>query len=338
MKTSFLASVAARVASVPRRVKVLVGAVVVLLVIALAVPAALMSQPGFLGRIDEFADNHSTLAGSVHAELACGDCHDDAAGRVGGTLALVGDFYRTAFSPGTEPAFIEFASPKADACLKCHHESWSDDSARTTRVPHPAHLRLSEETRQCVDCHKWAAHQEEYQEEHKTMPFSGVCASYECHAGFKTMDECADCHHTLLDDPTQWKPMHPATALARGDGGCLELCHEIKQCQQCHTTGESPFEGLAGQTERDAIEEQHAKPDWMRVHGLRALDDQSVCLSCHISVGPCQNCHSRRPATHGPEGTWIAAHKDAVQSDRQCVTCHEQSYCDHCHDQFKEMR
>ena len=338
MATDLLTKLAVRLKAVPRRVKMLVGLVVVAIVLAVAVPATLMSHPGVIGRIGEFSDNHTTLQASLHADLACGDCHVDSRGRALGTVAAVADFYRTVLSPETEPAYIDLAAPTADACRKCHMESWSDNAERTTRIPHPAHLRLSEETRDCVECHKWTAHLEDYLEEHKSIPFSGVCAAYGCHSGWKGMDECADCHHTLLDEPAQWQTGHADVVFARGDGGCLELCHEVNQCRMCHTTGETPFTGLPEQTERDVIETAHARPNWTRVHGAVALEDQSVCSSCHISVGPCQNCHARRPDSHGAEGTWISAHKDAVDDDRQCVTCHERSYCDYCHDQFKEMR
>jgi len=336
--TDFLEKCAARLRKTPRRVKVLVGLVAVLLIITIGLPATLMSQPAVIGRVAELTDNSASLQASMHTGMTCGQCHVDSRGRLLGTFARVADFYRTVLSPETELAYIEFETPRADACIVCHEETWSADAERTTRIPHPAHLRLSEETRECVECHKWTAHQEPYMEEHKTMEFSGLCSAYGCHSGWKRMDECASCHHSLLEEPEEWATLHPSVVFTSGDGGCLELCHDVSQCRQCHTTGESPFEGVPDQTERDALEAEHAQADWTRTHGPRALRDQSACLTCHISLGPCQNCHAQRPASHGPEGMWIGAHQDAVKVEGQCMTCHEQTYCDHCHDQFKEMR
>lgn len=338
MITRLLEKSAALVREMPTRVKVLLGLIVVVLIVTIGLPATLMSQPAVIGRVAELSDNHSSLQDSMHTGMTCGQCHVDSRDPVTVTFARVADFYRTVLAPDTDLAYIEFETPRADACLVCHEEAWSADAERTTRIPHPAHLRVSEETRECVECHKWTAHQEPYMEEHKTMEFSGLCAAYGCHSGWKRMDECASCHHTLIEGPEEWATLHPRTVFTSGDGGCLELCHDVSQCRQCHTTGVSPFKGVQDPTERDALEAEHARADWSRTHGPRALRDQSACLRCHISLGPCQGCHAQRPASHGPEGAWIRAHQDAVKVEGQCMTCHEQSYCDHCHDQFKEMR
>jgi hypothetical protein len=199
-------------------------------------------------------------------------------------------------------------------------------------------MRVSTEKRDCVTCHKWIAHQEVYQEEHKSMPFSAVCAAYPCHVGWKEEGTCQSCHHILIEEEGAWMTGHPDVVLTSGDSGCLESCHEIKQCQQCHTTGETPFTGVREASATKQIESLHAKGDWPRAHGAVALPDQSACLSCHVSLGECQNCHARRPASHGPADTWIAQHKNVVKSDQQCVTCHDRVWCDDCHAQFKEMR
>jgi hypothetical protein len=253
------------------------------------------------------------------------------------TFASTGDFYRTLFTDG-EPTLMRMEAPRRDACMKCHLHDWSEDSERTSRVPHPAHMRVSTETRECVTCHKWTAHQEVYQEEHKTMQFSAVCASYPCHVGWKGEDTCQNCHHILVEEEGAWAREHPDVVLTSGDSGCLESCHQVAQCQQCHTTGETPFTGVREPSETRRIESMHARPDWVRAHGAVALPDQAACLTCHVSLGECQSCHSRRPASHGSTDTWISQHKNVVKSEQQCITCHDQVWCDDCHAQFKEMR
>jgi cytochrome c-type protein NapC len=322
----------------PRAVKMTVVVMVVVLVAAVVVPMALMSRPAAMGGIKGWESSHKTLEKSLHAELSCNDCHIDERGPLVYALALTGEFYRGLFVDET-PAFLKMHAPSNEACLTCHDRSWSDDARRTLRVPHPAHLRVANETRECVECHKWTAHQEEYLERHKTMPFSGVCVAFECHVGTKQIDQCVSCHHSLEEKDGDWNKAHPKTVLTTGGGACFEACHQVKQCQDCHIS-EKPLASTeaTASTERKEIEALHVKSNWIQTHGTWALPDPSKCLTCHVSEGECQNCHSRRPASHGSTDTWIAAHKSSATDERRCVTCHDKAMCDDCHDQFKEMR
>ena len=95
----------------------------------------------------------------------------DAADRATASRSIA-DFYTSLVTHETRcRAFFKFAPPTREACLACHEDDWSTEATRTERIPHPAHLRVASETRDCVDCHKWTAHLETYMEKHKTMPF-----------------------------------------------------------------------------------------------------------------------------------------------------------------------
>jgi nitrate/TMAO reductase-like tetraheme cytochrome c subunit len=333
----FLTRIYGRLSALPKLVKIIAGVLALVIVAAIVVPAVLMARPAQIARLHGLQDNYDTLSTSLHAGLACRDCHGDERGALVGTLASTAEFYRSLFVDEA-PAFMRLEKPAPDACLSCHEHDWSYLAERTVRVPHPAHMRVSTEARDCVECHKWTAHQEEYSEQHKTMAFSAVCAAYPCHVGWKGEDTCQTCHHTLVEEEGGWAAAHPDAVLTVGDSGCLESCHEVRQCQQCHTTGETPFTGTPTPTETKQIEGMHAKADWVRRHGTVALGDQAKCLSCHVSLGACESCHSRRPDSHGPTDTWITQHKNIVQNEQQCITCHKQVWCDDCHNQFKEMR
>ena len=322
-----------------RRLGPIAIAVVITLVAAVGIAVFLTSKPAFFSRYQGLARDYETLQTSAHQNLACGDCHSGRRGPIVYELALVGDFYRSLFTRQDQPTFTKMEKPTRDECLACHREDWSVDASRTSIVPHPAHLKVSTETRDCATCHKWVGHEEAYQEKHKEMPFSGVCVSYGCHVGFKPVEACPQCHHTLADDPKGWKIAHPEAVRSLGPNGCLEKCHDADQCRLCHTTGKTPvFTGLAAQTGLKAIEILHAKPDWLEQHGTQALADKSKCLTCHVSEGECQDCHAKRPAFHGPESTWLGTHKDAAKDERRCLACHEKPWCEDCHKQFKEMR
>jgi hypothetical protein len=279
---------------------------------------------------------YATLETSAHRGLPCSACHASKPG-LSGVFARVGDFYGSFLGTVTVPAFTDLAPPTDAACLACHSQDWSGEGTRTARVPHPAHLRTVSESRDCVVCHRWTAHEEVYQAKHTTMPFSAVCASFPCHVGTKVGSDCADCHHVLQEGGGGWLAVHPTVVRASGPNDCLESCHKVAQCEQCHTTGKvsdlPSSDATAGVT---AIGVLHVKADWLSQHGTIALQDPSKCASCHVSEQECQDCHSQRPAFHGPQATWLTRHKDFATDTRRCLTCHTQATCDACHAQFKE--
>ena len=321
----------------PRWVLWVALGIVAVLAIGIVVGLYATSRPSFYARYRLYKRNYTTLQSSAHEGLRCGQCHGGTTGAVG-YAARVGDFYRGIAKTPKQPIFVELSTPMSDACRKCHMYDWSDNAKRTAKIPHPAHLRVADEPRECVKCHKWTAHEESYMQKHKSMPFSTVCASFGCHVGWKTTDECGSCHHSLQEGKGEWKKVHRVTVQAFGPNGCLESCHDAGQCRQCHTTGKRPaFKagGVAGVTQ---IEREHVKRNWLAKHGAFALADESKCLICHVSEGECQDCHAKRPAFHGSPSTWLTRHKDLSKNKKRCLTCHKQRFCDDCHKQFKEMR
>lgn len=323
----------------PGRVAVWAGiGLAVAIVAAIAVPVVATSQTSYLNRYHDLQRRYTTLASSVHSDIPCLTCHAAKTG-VAGVVARVGEFYGSLIETPTAPAFTELAAPTDAACLACHSYVWSDEASRTAKVPHPAHLRTITETRSCVSCHKWTAHEETYQARHTTMPFSAVCASFPCHVGTKASTDCVTCHHVLQERNGDWKAIHPTAVRENGPNGCLESCHEVKQCEECHTTGKAttlPSSiATAGVT---TIEQQHVKPDWLAQHGTVALEGPAKCQTCHVSDGECLDCHAQRPAFHGPRSTWLTRHVPLSKDARRCLTCHRQPMCDDCHAQFKETR
>jgi hypothetical protein len=324
--------------SVSRLAVALIAVGLLVVVLLVAVPLVVTSNPAFFSRYTELTRRYTTLQSSIHRDLTCVDCHGTSGGPIGYRVALIGDFYTSLFSKQRLPAYTKFENPDRATCVKCHLGAWSYQLARTSQVPHPAHLRVSTERRDCVTvCHKWTAHEETYMAKHKTFPFSGVCVTFGCHVGYKQADQCDKCHHTIRPDQTAWKKDHPAAVRVVGANGCLEKCHDAKQCQLCHTTGRTPvFTGLQAQSGTKALEAMHAQKDWLQQHGTQALLDKSKCLICHISEGECNDCHSQRPDFHGSPKTWLVAHKALGTNRARCLACHKASFCKACHDQFKE--
>jgi hypothetical protein len=315
------------------------AAVLVVVAVAVIVPLVATSSPKFFARYHLLQRRYVNLENSAHEGIGCRQCHETKP--IANGAALIADYYTSFFRRDTVPEFFKFAPPTREACLKCHEDDWSTEVSRTKRIPHPAHLRVASETRNCVDCHKWTAHLETYIEKHKTMPFSGVCVAYGCHVGTKTTEQCFNCHHVLHESGDQWKTEHPRIAAATGQSACLESCHTVEQCQLCHTTGKKPvFSGLPIEVGMKAIEELHVKPEWTsRYHGAEALKDKKKCLLCHQSAGECDECHLQRPAFHGSTATWIGRHSKQSKTvdDPRCLACHKKPWCEECHQKFKEM-
>jgi nitrate/TMAO reductase-like tetraheme cytochrome c subunit len=323
--------------ALPRVVAGVVAVAVLALAVAVGVAVAATSDAGFVNRYHELQRRYTTLQSSTHRGIACGTCHESRAG-VAGLAARVNDYYGSLTGTPTLPTFNAFAPPSNEACLACHRYDWSDDASRTASVPHPAHLRTDTETRPCVSCHKWTAHEEPYQLRHKTMPFSVVCASFACHVGTKQQADCVNCHHVLQETKGDWRVNHPAAVRASGPNACLETCHKSAQCEECHTTGSSTtLPSSIATASSTAIETLHVKSGWLSEHGTIALQDPVKCTTCHISEGECQDCHAIRPPFHDPASTWLVRHKDVAKDTRRCLTCHEQPWCDACHAQFKAM-
>jgi hypothetical protein len=319
---------------------VAVAAVAVLAAVAVvAVPLLATMDAGFFSRYHLLERRYVNLEGSVHEGIGCRTCHETAP--VANGMALVADFYRSLVMTEPLPAYFEFGPPRREACLACHADDWSSETSRTARIPHPAHQRVSSETRDCVGCHKWTAHLETVMQKHKTMPFSGVCVAYGCHVGTKQTKQCFDCHHVLHEDSEQWVARHPAVVRATGENACLEACHQVAQCQLCHTTGERPkFTGLTIEIGMKEIEKLHVRDDWTaRFHGTEALKDEKRCLLCHVTQAECAECHRERPRFHGSTSTWMGRHKNSTKrvDDPRCLICHDRVWCEDCHKQFKEM-
>ncbi len=323
------------------RIAIITGVLVVLVsALAVVVPLSQTSTAKFFSRYHLLERRYVNLGNSAHEGIGCRACHET--DPLGNAVALLGDYYSTILTAGPTPQYFTFTPPENEACVSCHEDAWSASGERVGKIPHPAHDRVATETRECVGCHKWTAHLEPYLEKHKQMPFSGVCVAYGCHVGTKTTEQCFDCHHVLHESADQWKTAHVGVVERVGSNACLESCHTVAQCQQCHTTGTVPkFTGLTIEIGMKAIEALHVKPEWTeQYHGAEALKARDKCLLCHQSQGECQECHRERPVFHGPTATWIGRHQKATdkRDDPRCIECHEQVWCNDCHDQFKEMR
>jgi hypothetical protein len=125
--------------------------------------------------------------------------------------------------------------------------------------------------------------------------------------------ECDECHESLVHSNNRRGFNRPEME------GCLEKCHDgVKakdECSACHSAKSVP--------------KSHKSKGWLQVHGKEA--ETQDCGECHDWTPKyCEECHSKRPASHS--GNWKKDHAaPAKERSAGCLVCHEDAFCEECH-------
>lgn len=149
---------------------------------------------------------------------------------------------------------------------------------------------------------------------------------------------CEDCHG----------------AAATAQTASVNLNPPVENCTGCHEAGD-PFvvQYAARKPRPDELifsHEQHVTTlgmDCATCHAgieraekipTQSMPPMALCVDCHTERkinDACAVCHThvewRLPEDHGPD--WVLDHVEVARQDgRTCETCHQQSYCQECHD------
>ena len=158
----------------------------------------------------------------------------------------------------------------------------------------------------CLSCHT----------EYRSVSASGdLIIPHEQHVKMRKL-ECVDCHRYLVHFTNPEGKNTPSMTI------CYK-CHDgkkaTKECKACHT--------------KKAFPESHKAANWDEVHGAQAAVSGKTCAQCHAwTPRYCEDCHQKRPASHGGIA-WRTMHKDqALQRAGGCYVCHGKAYCKNCHD------
>jgi len=231
------------------------------------------------------------------------------------------------------------------------------------------------EDRFCMGCHGMEMpHPEEFKTEtHPELVETKMDRCEYCHTAADPYF-CDECHHGTASDwdfqtDVAWEgEQHAAAVRTNGVPGCLERCHVISFCQDCHTA-------------LNPIPTSHTAPDWLRkpaeelgVHAASARAEITACEVCHGDGGPnapfcrachqldiphpqdfkefhaatgretpevCSNCHTYQELCSDchHEGAidgrpWLRVHADTVNDiggDGCFRVCHPQEFCVECH-------
>ncbi|MCL5292348.1 MAG: NapC/NirT family cytochrome c [Actinobacteria bacterium] len=288
----------------PRELTWFLGLIGWLIVISFATSYVLVASPTFCLSCHGASRVAKDLKSSVHAGLACQDCHQTP-GFVGSTAyrlevgrMVIGQIMgRNASAAG---------SASRDACLSCHAEiAIKTIVAKSIRVKHKEPV---EQGYRCERCHFKIAHNEP-----RRSVAMDTC--YDCHGKGRAL-RCGACHVTRAGN-TNYSLTDYSKATLSAKIEC-QRCHDAeKECLSCHKIAmphSTEFARGGG-------------------HALRAGTDRQLCLYCH-KIADCARCHSRMPGPHEQVKGWIKGHGPSSRLPQAGCSnphCHPQTDCVACH-------
>lgn len=153
----------------------------------------------------------------------------------------------------------------------------------------------------CLVCHSSSR---------RTSPSGDLLIPHKAHVSVLKM-ECIDCHEYLVHKKSPEGKHTPRMVR------CLK-CHNgtraSNECKSCHRKKSYPA--------------NHRPKNWLIMHGQKKKEVN--CAKCHGWVKDyCGDCHVKRPVSH--VARWRAFHGMRVAANRNCSTCHKDSFCIKCH-------
>jgi len=261
-----------------RRRLLLTGGTALLGVVALLLWTKAASSTGFCTSCHVTDAAVASAGESVHADVACIDCHVDAGAK--GALRYVPSLLREVVQEATGWHTARGVL-SARSCASCHEPRKSGDitpEGDTTVHPDPESS--------CTSCHGDVAHPgrpvpisqdhpANYQQLHgRDVSLDGSTECARCHE----QPFCRSCHvYDPAPHPKDWMATHGTVQTA--EGRSCTLCHAPETfCKACHGT----------------VVPHPA--DWLSTHPREAaLADQTLCTTCHTREA-CDRCHEKHAA------------------------------------------
>jgi hypothetical protein len=178
----------------------------------------------------------------------------------------------------------------------------------------------------CKNCHGMdMPHEDQFKKLHSA---SNINTCRTCH-GFNEV--CSSCHHIGATATSDWMSIHGQMTNKHGSDTCVGLCHEQKDCVDCHQS-------------RNIVPASHDASDFVGggAHVTAFKADAGNCLFCHPGDAAtlanskfCKGCHGLDMPHPGGAGAEGFAHSkqlaDGTYKKATCMNCHAQRFCDACH-------
>lgn len=264
-----------------------------------------------------------TSCTSCHAVKFCVDCHTGR--KVVPSSHKQANWTRPKF-PGALTVFgqrpaqpsarhTKAAEQSIESCQVCHGENGIKApfcrGCHKVELPHAPefktnHVSSKKNPKPCVQCHQWR-------------------------------ELCSNCHHIGSSFTRPWIAVHGASTNKNTPAGCIEKCHEKKDCVSCHQRRKVvPASHKANKFVRDFSEKSAG-------HVALYKKDGEICTYCHVGAAAelpnskfCRGCHKLEMPHKINEGEKQRfLHKEGFAKKQlkkaQCANCHRTAFCDACH-------
>lgn len=254
-----------------RRTLLAVGFVLVVAVVAVALPIISTLQPAYYERYPDLGERMDNWRNSTHGRMSCASCHihPGASGMASFALRSIPAFYSQLIVGPSDTNLL--GAPDHTACQTCHTSYRQVSADGDLLIPHRAHVEILEID--CVVCHEELVHGSN--DLGFNRPTMRMCLDT-CHDGEQAGEECTKCHtrkHVPEDHlAPDWLEVHADQVDTIECGSCHEWTPDY--CEDCHS--KRP--------------ESHAG-NWKTLHAERAKTHAAGCLVCHGGESFCEECH-----------------------------------------------
>lgn len=246
-------------------------ALIVLVVLALAVPIISTLQPDYYRRFPALGLRMDHWATSTHSRISCAECHINpgVVGFLSFAVKSVPAFYAQLLQGPDDTNLLK--APEKVACQKCHTSYRSVAPSGDLLIPHRAHVEVL--GLECVTCHKDLVHS--INRRGFNRPEMESCLE-QCHDGDTASNECVDCH-TRKQTPEShmqedWLEVHGSMAESEDCGSCHDWTPGY--CAECHEKRPASHVG-----------------NWKKEHAGSARVRGEGCTVCHGGEEFCKQCH-----------------------------------------------
>ena len=246
-------------------------ALIVLVVLAIAVPIISTLQPDYYRRYPALGLRMDHWATSTHSRISCAECHVNpgVSGFFSFAAQSVPAFYSQLLRGADDTNLLK--APDKAACQKCHTSYRSVAPSGDLLIPHRAHVEVL--GMECVACHRDLVHS--LNRHGFNRPEMETCLE-QCHDGDTASSECIDCH-TRKQTPEShleedWLQVHGEMAESEDCGACHDWTPGY--CADCHEKRPASHVG-----------------NWKTGHAESARVRGEGCTVCHGGEEFCKQCH-----------------------------------------------
>ncbi len=339
-------------------------------------PADFELKPPSHFETDFYPGGHAEMAKEDHEAVAEAKAEAEGSGEEG--AAEEGSEEGTETEESSETSMLGVDKAYAEEAETAEEKEWAEEISTVGEVSYCSTCHLDSF---CENCHGMEMpHPAEFVE--KSHPELAAKKSDKCDLCHNVVETeylfCNNCHHGEKSDweydpNVPWQTQHAQTVTSNGVDICLEACHEVKFCSDCHNKLKpyptshkaadwlrKPAAEIGAHAEISKSQPQSCEvchggdipngntfckschvlemphpQDFKDFHAKTGRDNPAVCANCHTYKELCSDCHHEG----AKDGTaWTQVHGPVV-NDKGAAgcfeKCHQKDFCVGCHTTLK---